>query len=1074
MNSPGTAGFQLSPQQRHLWSLQQDQQFFSQVAVLLEGKLDQQKLHAALMKVFHRHEILRTVFQRNPGMKFPFQVVDANATFSCFRSALSEEASEESQLQDALDAQAEADLLDGIAFNVALIDGSADRHFVLFTLPALCGDAATLGNLVSELQEFYASPTSPADDPLQYADYSEWQNELLQKNDEESTAGKAFWNKHDLSRIPPLVLPFQSKTKPGTHFTPETVSVLVQSATWDELDAATDDPSAWLLAAWQVLLWRMTGQAEFAVGVVSDGRTHDELTSALGLFTKSLPLYSNFEQDAPFADFVKSARTTCSDAVDHQDFLELPGQDLPVGFSVEEVPAEATDGDLTFSVYAQRCQTNRFHLQLKCTQQAGSWKLELVFDPENFSHEVVEGIAQRFAIMFAAAVAKPALAASTLPIMDEAERQQVVVSFNQTAADFPRGKTIHQIFEEQAALRPNAPALRCGEQHFSYAELNARANQLAHLLRQRGVKNNVPVGLCVERSAEMIVGLLGILKAGGCYVSLVPDNPKSRLAHQLTETAAPVVLTQGHLLERLPEFTGSTICLDRDAQLLDEQPITNPDPVSQPDDLVYVIYTSGSTGVPKGVAVRHCNLVNYSHFICKRLELDKYPEGLNFATVSTISADLGNTCIFPSLISGGCLHVIPFEMAMAANVYAKYTAAHPIDVLKITPSHFTTLLNAPEGPAVIPRKFLIMGGEASGWHLLDRIQQASDCTVINHYGPTEATVGCCTFNTRKSDVSMWNPATIPIGKPIANDEVYILDRHLQPVPVGVAGELCIGGAGLANGYLNQPGQTAERFIRHPFSKDASARLYRTGDLARFLPDGSIEFMGRIDHQVKIRGFRVEPAEIEAMVKQYPSVKQNVVLPYEDKSGEKRLAAYVVSAKPIKSEELRAFLLQQLPEYMVPSAVVMLDSLPLTANGKVDIRALPSAEEGQSQSEREFIDPRNPEEEKVVAIWTEVLKLDRVSVDDNFFELGGHSLLATQIISRIRNMFRVQMPLHSFLETPTVAGLAEKISQCPPAESEEEEMARLLQELDGLTDEEAERLLATETDPGRGPLGPKEP
>jgi acyl carrier protein len=375
---------------------------------------------------------------------------------------------------------------------------------------------------------------------------------------------------------------------------------------------------------------------------------------------------------------------------------------------------------------------------------------------------------------------------------------------------------------------------------------------------------------------------------------------------------------------------------------------------------------------------------------------------------------------------------------------------------------------------VIPRKFLIMGGEASSWHLLNRIQKASNCTVINHYGPTEATVGCCTFNTRESDVSMWNPATLPIGKPVANDEIYILDQHLQPVPVGVAGELCIGGTGLAKGYLNQPEQTAERFIQNPFSKDTSARLYRTGDLARYLPDGNIEFLGRIDHQVKIRGFRVEPAEIEATVKRYPSVKQNVVLPYDDKSGEKRLAAYVVSEGPIKNEDLRAFLLQQLPDYMVPSAFVMLDSIPLTPNGKVDIRTLPSAEEGRSQAEREFISPRNPEEEKVVAIWTEVLKLEHVSVNDNFFELGGHSLLATQIISRIRSVFRVQMPLHSFLETPTVAGLAEKISQCPPAESEEEEMARLLQELDGLSDEEAERLLATDTDPGREPLGSKEP
>jgi acyl carrier protein len=320
-------------------------------------------------------------------------------------------------------------------------------------------------------------------------------------------------------------------------------------------------------------------------------------------------------------------------------------------------------------------------------------------------------------------------------------------------------------------------------------------------------------------------------------------------------------------------------------------------------------------------------------------------------------------------------------------------------------------------------------------------------------------VGCCTFTVQENDVTTWSPVSVPIGRPIANDEIYILDRHLQPTDIGVPGELCIGGAGVAEGYLNQQQQTAERFIPHPFSKDPAARLYRTGDLARFLPDGNVEFLGRIDQQVKIRGFRVEPAEIENVLKQHPALRGAVVVPYGDKSGERRLAAYFVSAKPPSTEELREFLLHRLPNYMIPSVFVPLSSLPLTANGKVDLRSLPSPEENQTKVERTFIAPVSPVEEQLVAIWREVLKIDQVSVDENFFDLGGHSLLATQIISRIRNGFRVQMPLHSFLETPTIQGLAEKISQCPPAESEEDEMARLLQELEELSDEEAEQLLA---------------
>jgi acyl carrier protein len=347
---------------------------------------------------------------------------------------------------------------------------------------------------------------------------------------------------------------------------------------------------------------------------------------------------------------------------------------------------------------------------------------------------------------------------------------------------------------------------------------------------------------------------------------------------------------------------------------------------------------------------------------------------------------------------------------------------------------------------------------------MKRIRESGTCAVLNHYGPTEATVGCCTFAINDNDVSTWAPATVPIGKPISNDHVYVVDSRMQPVPPGTAGELCISGTGLAREYLNQPQQTAERFVANPFIKDA--KMYRTGDLARFLPDGNIEFMGRIDHQVKIRGFRVEPAEIEAVLKQHPAVKQSVIVPYEDKAGEKRLAAYIVSGKKPNKEELRVFLAQQLPEYMVPSGFVVMDSLPLTANGKVDLKALPNPEQQPVEAEREFVAAKNPEEEKIVAIWSEVLKINRVGVTDNFFELGGHSLLATQIISRIRNTFRVQMPLHSFLQTPTVAGLAEKLASCPAAESEEEEMARMLAELEGVSEEDAERLLSGEAEKNR--------
>jgi amino acid adenylation domain-containing protein len=1087
MSEPVTAGFQLSPQQKHLWSVSAGQPAVAQVAVLLEGNLDVERLKSSLLGIMNRHEILRTVFPRNAGMKFPFQVVSDRSALPWTEIDLRglDSTQQDQRVEQAWTLSGHLDQDQAPAVRASLVPLADDRSLLMLSLPGLCADNATLKNLVDELRGVYGGAAQSDADPLQYADYSEWQNELVQKNDEETASAKQYWKQHDASAIPPLVLPFETRQDGAANFQPDSVTVPLDSEFFKRVEQASEgNPASFLLAGWQVLLWRLTGQAEINVGVVSDGRSHEELGNALGLFAKALPLYANFEASRSFADVVRQAKQSWSEAVEFQDYVELTGQGLANGFSVEEKLSKQQAGGVAFSIWRQCSYSNRFHIQLRCTVENGGWSTELVYDRASFLRDIAERVAQRLGILLTAAVADPDVLVSTLPILDASEREKILVGFNQTTAEFPREQCIHHLFEDQAARSPNRPALRCGENQFTYAELNTAANQIAHLLRQRGVKANIPVGLCVERSAEMIVGLLGILKAGGCYVPLVPDNPKARLAHQLAETAAPVVITQQALLDRLPEFGGEIVCLDRDRALLEKHPGDNPQRNNSPEDLVYVIYTSGSTGIPKGVAVRHFNLVNYSHFICRRLQLDEHPQGLNFATVSTISADLGNTCVFPALISGGCLHVIGFEMAMAANLFAEYVAKHPVDVLKITPSHLTTLLNAAEGSrgsaprdgaeprhhtnTVLPRQYLVLGGEASSWHLVERIQRSGTCAVLNHYGPTEATVGCCTFAVRENDVAKWAPATMPIGRPIANDEIYILDQHLEPTPIGVPGELCIGGTGLAKGYLNQPQQTAERFVSHPFSKLTSARLYRTGDLARFLPDGNVEFLGRIDHQVKIRGFRVEPAEIEAMLKQHPAVKQSVIVPYEDKAGEKRLAAYIVAAKAPTSEELRAFLLQQLPEYMVPSAFLAIDSIPLTPNGKVDLRALPSPEEGQAKVEREFIAPRNPAEEKLVGIWTEVLKLPQVSVNDNFFELGGHSLLATQIISRIRNTFRVQLPLHSFLETPTVSDLAEKISHCPTAETEEEEMARLLGELDGLSDEEAERLLAADSDPKEKP------
>ena len=1078
MTSGNTTGFQLSPQQRRLWNLHTAGLPVGASAVIsLDGELDAARLRAALQAVVERFEILRTSFQRSSGLKFPFQVVHDAASVGWSKADLTASTAEEQakQIDTLLDVARQVDFAVLPTVKATLVALSTQRHALLVTLPNLCADLRAIQLLVEALAKSYAG-VADAEEILQYADYSAWQNELAQG--EEATQAAQFWQHHDPANVPPLALPLAKKTSAIFSLQNQTVPIRLDAQTKQRIEKTGLE--SFLLAAWQIFLGRMSGQAEVVTGFRSHGRHFEETKKAMGQFSRLLPLRSTFETDPEFSVFGEQIRTFLSQAEKSHDYVpEAYGDSQPTAcFSMETTVAPHAAAGLTFLLDRANVPDNQAPLTLHVDNNSNGWNATLQFDPSVLTGGTANHFAGCFSALACGAASSPNLPLSRLPLLDRTERERVVVTFNRTEADLGPAACLHHLFEEQSRRTPLRPALRFGETLLSYAELNTRSNKIAYVLMELGVKSNVSVGLCVERSAEMIVGLLGILKAGGCYVPLVPYSPKARLAHQLAETEAPVLLTQEKLLPSLPEYNGTILCLDRDHAKFAAASSTNPERKNTPQDIAYVIYTSGSTGVPKGVAVPHSSLVNYSRFMERRLNLQDHPEGLHFATVSTIAADLGNTAVFPALVSGGCLHVIDFEMAMAANLFSEYSVRHPIHVLKITPSHLNTLLKAPGGEGVLPRKYLILGGEASSWEFVRQIMQTGKCAVLNHYGPTEATIGCCTFAVWENDVSAWQPAAVPVGKPIANDVVYILDRHLDPVPVGVAGELCVGGAGLALGYLKQPEQTAQRFVANPFQSFAAKadRIYRTGDLARFLPDGNIEFLGRIDDQVKIRGFRVEPAEIQGVLRKHTGVQQAVVTPYLDKNGEKRLAAYVVvernsegsAAGPtLKTEQLLAHIENELPDYMVPSSIIILDQLPLTPNGKIDFRVLPSPEAENAEKQRAFVAPSTPEEERMAAIWREVLKLDQVSVHDSFFELGGHSLLATQIISRIRNGFQVQMPLHSFLETPTVAELAEKVRHIQPAESEDAEMARLLEEVEGLSEEDAERLLAEHQDRGSG-------
>jgi amino acid adenylation domain-containing protein len=618
------------------------------------------------------------------------------------------------------------------------------------------------------------------------------------------------------------------------------------------------------------------------------------------------------------------------------------------------------------------------------------------------------------------------------PLLTESGRQPV--ASEESSLSEAIDQCIHQLFEQQVERTPHAIALRFEEQQLTYAELNARANQLARYLRALGVGPEVLVGIYLERSLDMIVGLLAILKAGGAYLPMEIALPKERLK-LFDDAGVCVLLTLEQLKTNLPELKAETVCLDSEWNAITQFATEDLNTAVAMENLVYVLFTSGSTGKPKGVAVEHRQLVNYVHGACERLTLSP---GDNYATVSTIAADLGNTTIFPSLCMGGCLHVVSRARVSDPGALADYFGRHPIDCLKIVPSHLAALLKSSQAEKILPRRKLILGGEASRYALVEKVRLLNaGCTIFNHYGPTETTVGALTYETAFPLAGEHN-ATLPIGRPLPNTRIYVLDDHLQPVEPGTAGELYIGGVSVSRGYLSRPELTAEKFIPDPFGTVPGGRLYRTGDLARQLPDSNIEFIGRIDRQVKIRGFRIELGEIENALARHPQVRDALVVAKEIRAGEitagySRLVGYIVpesGKEPPEKSEILTFLRERLPDYMLPSVFVSLSAWPLTPNGKVDRDALPMPGliEPESEITQTVFHDEDNIELRLAKIWKEVLNVRSCQADDNFFDLGGNSLSAISLFAEIEKDFGISLPMTSILLAPTIRRLAVTISQ----------------------------------------------
>jgi amino acid adenylation domain-containing protein len=999
------------------------------ILISIDGPASAVQLREALQELVACESLLRTEYRlRNDSIE-PVEAEQSDVEWTEVDLQALEPGNQRASFDALIDRERNLAFPQRVNVRASLVSLSVGRRKLVIALPALLSDTQSAYALVERLGFQYAGENA-AQIAINYGQIAQWFNELLTLCDDDARRGKAFWKRISENASQAIELP----EKRGTSGPPrwESIVTSVPRQTAEEL-AQSGPVENCLLAAWQLLISRLTGCHETTLAAFAAGRNYEGLENALGLVGRWVPVRVQVEPNLRFADLINLANTQAAQVAEWQIYFDLSVHSTisPLGFEYHVAPKAATYGGVEFGVERVWGCTERFALKLGVEGRESGLQLEFAYDAGRLERTTVERWSRHFLTLLRAALARPETAVSRLPLLEPEERAQLLYGWNETAADYPRNRCLHELFEEQAARTPERTAVQCGEQKLTYEELNRKANRVAHALSGMGVGAGSRVGLCLERGVAMLVAVLGIGKAGAAYVPLSADQPRARLEQQMGGLAA--VVSEEKLQAQLPALAGPVLRLDPDFWQGSEQPETNPQVPLDAEDLVYVIYTSGSTGAPKGVGIRHRNLVNYATFIARRLELENYPEGLRFATVSTLSADLGNTCIYPALITGGTVHVVPYEVATDSRQLGRYMERYAIDVLKIVPSHLGALLETGGGAGVLPRKYLILGGETLTRALVEKIAglQAA-CEVINHYGPTETTVGSLTLRLKEYDWKRGAARSIPIGRPIANTRIYILDAEQEPVPVGVTGELYIAGDGVGAGYVDLGEKTEERFLRDRFVEDAKARMYRTGDQARYLEDGVVEFVGRGDDQVKIRGFRVELGEIEAVLGRYAGVQQAVVLARDDGGGEKRLAAYVVCGKDAKldREALHEYLAQHLPEYMIPAAVVALAKLPLTANGKVDRQALPVPE--QAAGSRGYVAPRTPTEQMVAQIWADVLRLEKVGIHDNFFQIGGHSLKATQVISRVRKELRKDLAIRLLFEQPTVHEIAKAMDALPEA------------------------------------------
>ena len=1041
----------LSFAQQRLWFLdllEPNSPFYTIAASLhITGSLHVAALEQSLSEIVRRHEVLRTTFTmhgdhavqtNNPSRTFPLPTIDLSL-LTQQQEALTEDLSR-------AEAQRPFNLAQGPLMRACLLRLSASEYRLLLTLHHIVCDGWSLGILLRELSTLYqafstAQPSPLPALPLQYADYTLWQHQWL--HSDSLLSQQAYWLQH-LSNAPSVLqLPTDHPRPPLQSFQGAHHRFSLPLALCEDLKALSQREGTTLfmtlLAAFSVLLLRYSGQEDILIGTPIANRQHSQLEALIGCFANTLVLRVDLSGSPTFLQLLARIRETALDAYAHQDFpfeqlveTLAPQRSLShsplfqVVFALQNAPAtELNLTGLTLKpVEVIDVGTARLDLILNMSETPQGLKGRFEYNTELFEAATIERMANHLQQLLHSAVADPTRHLTNLPFLTEVERIQLLVDWNATEQPYMYDVCIHELFEAQALRAPDAIAVVYEEEQLTYYELNQRANHLAHYLQRRNVGPEVPVGVCLPRSLDLIVSILAILKAGGAYVPLDPAYPSERLSFMLRNCRSPLLLTRQSLPTVLTDQHTSSLYLDSEAQAIASTPDNNLSSQVCSQNPAYVIYTSGSTGQPKGVIVSHQAIANrllWGQMACQLTPLDR------MLHLASLSFDIAIWEIFGPWLVGARL-VLAQPMGYLDNDYLiSLLREQQITIAHFIPAVLHLLVEQEKLADCRNLRLVLYGGEASSPELPRRLLARLDTHIQQFYGPTEAAINATCWQCENKE----SADQASLGKPIANMHVYVLDPSGQPVPIGITGELFLGGVGLARGYLGQPGLTAERFVPHPWSSEPGARLYRTGDLVRSLPDGSLTFVGRVDNQVKLRGYRIELGEIEATLCLHPSVHGAVVLLREDIPGETRLVAYVMTnrqASHLSTSDLRRFLQEQLPDYMIPSVFMLQEDFPLNANGKIERRLLLAPENLHPELETSYLAPQTATERIIAPIWQEILHVQRVGTQDNFFDLGGHSLLIVRVQSKLQEAFHRDISIVDLFKYPTIGSLATYLNQ----------------------------------------------